>query len=63
MTGSGGQAGTAINLLIYAWRSPPMFHKEAKFNFFLQALNPRPASRARSLPRAWLSLGWLHRLL
>lgn len=40
-----------------------MFDKEAKFNFFLQALNPRPASRARNLPTAWLSHGWLHRLL
>lgn len=63
MTGSGGQARRAINLLIYAWHSPPMFDKEAKFNFFLQALNPRPASRARGLPTAWLSLGQLHRPL
>lgn len=60
---SGGHAGRAINLLIYAGRSPLMFDKEAKFNFFLQALNPRPASRARNLPTAWLSHGWLHRLL
>lgn len=63
MTGSGGQAGRAINLLIYARCSPPMFDKEAKFNFFLQALNPRPASRACNLPTAWLSLGRLHRPL
>lgn len=61
MTGSGRQAGRVINLLIYAWHSPPMFDKEAKFNFFLQALNPRPASRACNLPTAWLSLGRLHR--
>lgn len=61
MIGSDRQAGRAINLLIYAWRSPPMFDKEAKFNFFLQALNPRPASRACNLPTAWLSLGRLHR--
>lgn len=40
-----------------------MFDKEAKFNFFLQALNPRPASRACNLPTAWLSHGWLHRPL
>lgn len=52
MTGSGGQAGRAINLLIYAWRSPQMFDKEGKFNFFLQALNPRPASGACNLPTA-----------
>lgn len=63
VTGSGRQAGRAINLQIYAWRSPLMFHKEAKFNFFLQALNPRPASRAHNLPTAWLSLGRLHRPL
>lgn len=49
MTGSGGQAGRVINLLIYAWHSPQMFDKETKFNFFLQALNPRPASRACNL--------------
>lgn len=59
--GSGRQAGRVINLLIYAWRSLPMFDKEAKFNFFLQALNPRPASRACNLPTAWLSLRRLHR--
>ena len=63
MTGGGSQAGGAVNLLIYAWRSPLMFDKEAKFNFFLQALNPRPASRACSLPTAWLSLRRLHRPL
>lgn len=61
MIGSDRQAGRPINLPIYAWRSPPMFDKEAKFNFLLQALNPRPASRACNLPTAWLSLGQLHR--
>lgn len=52
MIGSDHQAGRTINLLIYAWCSPPMFDKEAKCNFFLQALNPRPASKAHNLPTA-----------
>lgn len=60
---NGGHAGRVINLPIYAWCSPLMFDKRRKFNFFLQALNPRPASRARNLPTAWLSHGWLHRPL
>jgi hypothetical protein len=63
VTGRGSHAGRAINLLKYAWHSPLMFDKEAKFNSFLQALNPRPASRARNLPTVWLSFGRLHRPL
>lgn len=61
--GSGGQAGGAISLWIYAWRSLLMFDKRSEIQFFLQALNPRPASRLVACPRTGCHPDGFHRLL
>lgn len=66
MTGSAGQAGRTINLLIYAWSSALSADVQQRSEIqFLPAGTKSQASgsRACNLPTAWLSLGQLHRPL